>query len=99
MGGMEVDTWLVGGLTWCLSRWRAAVMRRGGARSMRGLNVPQRGANTHDAGVVPPKVRYEPRERRLNSIHFLFESPLGKSRPPSQKGNSGPRPGGRSLGV
>ena len=74
MGDMEVDTWLVGGLTWCLSRWRAAVMRRGGARSMRGSNVPQRGANTHDAGVVPPKVRYEPRERRLNSIHFLFES-------------------------
>ena len=74
MGDMEVDTWLVGGLTWCLSRWRAAVMRRGGERSMRGFNDPQRGTKTADAGVVPPKAPTRPRERRLNSIHFLFES-------------------------
>ena len=52
----------------------AAAIRGGGERSMRGSNVPQRCKNTLDAGAVPPKVRYEPRERRLNSIHFLFES-------------------------
>ena len=74
MGGKEVDICLIDRLTWCSCRWRAAAMRGGGERSMRGSNVPQRGVNTLDAGAVPPKVRYEPRERRLNSIHFLFES-------------------------